>query len=470
MASTLSDRIDGISTTTAVKAACRVATTANITLSGEQTIDGVAVVADDRVLVWFQTDQTQNGIYVASASAWARAYDFDGNRDVRQGTRVFVNSGSLYGTTEFLCTTVDPIVIDTSNIVFATLQSLLNAAPGNAQYIVATANASLTAERVITNTATVTWDTATAAQVKANVVAGDASTPGVLELATVPEAVAGADTSRAVTPAGLLAAIAAVTPALPRGYHDGCILSNNAGDATNDIDVSEGAWRDSTNSVNLIISAMVKRLDANWAAGTNQGMRNSGAAITDGTYHIYLGSKAGGVDADLYAHTSTSVSTVLSAWQVETGGSLYVYARRIGSIIRISNAILGFIQDGDHFQLKTPVENESTNSIGSTSESLTLESIPNGIRVLAEFNATISSGSQGWAYFSDLSTTDVSAGSTSAPGSTLGWSGSGATAVITFAKLAVRTNTSRQIRASADSNRDLDLSTLGWWDPRGKDA
>jgi len=54
-----------------------VATTANITLSGTQTIDGVAVVAGNRVLVKDQTTQSQNGIYVVASGAWTRATDAD---------------------------------------------------------------------------------------------------------------------------------------------------------------------------------------------------------------------------------------------------------------------------------------------------------------------------------------------------------------------------------------------------------
>src|SRR5690348_844249 len=59
------------------KEACRVATTANITQSGAQTIDGVSVVAGDRVLCKDQTTGSQNGIWVCAAGAWARAADAD---------------------------------------------------------------------------------------------------------------------------------------------------------------------------------------------------------------------------------------------------------------------------------------------------------------------------------------------------------------------------------------------------------
>lgn len=57
------------------KAQAKTVATANITLSGEQTIGTTAVVAGDRVLVVGQTNAAENGIYVASATAWTRSAD-----------------------------------------------------------------------------------------------------------------------------------------------------------------------------------------------------------------------------------------------------------------------------------------------------------------------------------------------------------------------------------------------------------
>lgn len=57
------------------KASVKAATTANITLSGTQTIDGIALIAGDRVLVKNQSDPSKNGIWVVAAGAWARATD-----------------------------------------------------------------------------------------------------------------------------------------------------------------------------------------------------------------------------------------------------------------------------------------------------------------------------------------------------------------------------------------------------------
>lgn len=80
----------------AYKQSVRCATTANITLSGTQTIDGIAVVAGDRVLVKNQTTASQNGIYVVSAGAWTRALDADSSAEIGAGI-VNVDSGTANG-------------------------------------------------------------------------------------------------------------------------------------------------------------------------------------------------------------------------------------------------------------------------------------------------------------------------------------------------------------------------------------
>ena len=89
------DRLGRLTQSNAIKNPCRVATTGNITLDGEQTIDGVSAVSGDRVLVWQQSDTTQNGIYVCDTGLWTRDVDFDGPGDVAQGTIVGVTQGHM---------------------------------------------------------------------------------------------------------------------------------------------------------------------------------------------------------------------------------------------------------------------------------------------------------------------------------------------------------------------------------------
>lgn len=86
------------------KEAVRLATDANITLSGNQSIDGVLSVTGDRILVWQQTDATENGIYVAAAGAWARAADFDSltPEDEINGAYTMAQEGSTYAGWSFV--------------------------------------------------------------------------------------------------------------------------------------------------------------------------------------------------------------------------------------------------------------------------------------------------------------------------------------------------------------------------------
>ena len=67
--------VDSVSQGLDVKGSVKVATTANITLSGTQTIDGVSVSADERVLVKNQSTASQNGLYLCKASTWERTDD-----------------------------------------------------------------------------------------------------------------------------------------------------------------------------------------------------------------------------------------------------------------------------------------------------------------------------------------------------------------------------------------------------------
>ena len=89
------------------KTSVRVATTANITLSGAQTIDGISVIAGDRVLVKNQTTTSENGIYVVASGAWDRATDFDFSpvSETRLGDLVPVLEGTTNNNTVCALTT-----------------------------------------------------------------------------------------------------------------------------------------------------------------------------------------------------------------------------------------------------------------------------------------------------------------------------------------------------------------------------
>lgn len=112
------------------KESVRAATTANITLSGTQTIDGVSVVADDRVLVKDQTTASENGIYDVAAGAWSRAADADSDAEVNAGMYVFVEEGTTYGDSGWVLSTDNPITLDTTDLAFVQFSGASDVAAG----------------------------------------------------------------------------------------------------------------------------------------------------------------------------------------------------------------------------------------------------------------------------------------------------------------------------------------------------
>ena len=104
-----------------VKGPADAATTANVTLSGAQTIDGVALVAGDRVLVKNQTLGAENGLYVVAAGAWVRTADAGTSAELVPGAIVFVAGGSAHGGQWFGLATPGPITLGTTVLDFVPL-------------------------------------------------------------------------------------------------------------------------------------------------------------------------------------------------------------------------------------------------------------------------------------------------------------------------------------------------------------
>jgi len=101
-----------------VKTSVRAGTTANVTLSGTQTIDGVALIAGDRVLVKNQTTGAQNGIYVVAAGAWSRSTDADASAEVTSGMFTFIEEGTVNSDTGWVLTTNGAITLGTTVLTF----------------------------------------------------------------------------------------------------------------------------------------------------------------------------------------------------------------------------------------------------------------------------------------------------------------------------------------------------------------
>jgi hypothetical protein len=249
---------------------------------------------------------------------------------------------------------------------------------------------------------------------------------------------------------------------LPTGYLYGLTLANNATDATNDIDIAVGKCRDSTDAEDMALaSALTKRLDANWVVGTNQGGLDTGT-VANGTYHVWLIKRSDTGVVDVLFSTSASSPTMPTN---------YDYKRRIGSIVRVSAAIKAFVQDGDRFMWKTPVQDVNVTNPGTSAVTRTL-TVPIGIRVRAIINV-YGGGNSGAAdnpkavYINDLSLDDVTLAGASAFSV---YAYSGAAAQSGLGSMAeVLTDTSGQVRSKVQistTNTSLAINTHGWVDER----
>jgi hypothetical protein len=96
----------------------RAATTANITLSGLQTIDGISLVAGDLVLVKSQTTTSQNGVYIVASGAWTRHPDYNIAAELNNTRFIAVSQGTVNGDSWWW--RVQPFVSYTYQVAYST--------------------------------------------------------------------------------------------------------------------------------------------------------------------------------------------------------------------------------------------------------------------------------------------------------------------------------------------------------------
>lgn len=114
-----------------VKDPVRAVATGNLTLSGTQTVDGVALVAGDRILCAGQTTASANGIYVVAAGAWSRSTDADLTAEVGPGMYCFVSEGTSYADSGWVLTTNAPITLGTTSLTFVQFSGAGQITAGN---------------------------------------------------------------------------------------------------------------------------------------------------------------------------------------------------------------------------------------------------------------------------------------------------------------------------------------------------
>ena len=213
----LAESITGALSTLARKAPVAAVATSNITLSGEQTIDGVLTSAS-RVLVAGQTDATQNGIYISGAGAWARVTDADTDAEILNAS-VFVTGGTTYGSTTWLCTGAPELGVD--EVVWIEVAGLNSSeTAASAAAAAASASAASDSETAAAASASAASDSETAAAASASAAsdsetaaAASASAASDSETAAAASASAASDSETAAAASASAASDSAVTAA-----------------------------------------------------------------------------------------------------------------------------------------------------------------------------------------------------------------------------------------------------------------
>jgi hypothetical protein len=239
----------------------------------------------------------------------------------------------------------------------------------------------------------------------------------------------------------------------------GLILANNGGDPTNDVDITVGL-ADSDDAVigsrqqMSLTAALTKQLDVAWAVGTNQGMR-SGAALADGTWHIFLIKRTDTGVVDVFADTSLAPTLPTN----------YTKKRRIRSIRRVGGAIVAEIQEGDYIRSKTPILD--VNNVSQTLNTWTSRtvSVPTGIRVRA-FGALRRTAGTTTLHVRPTDATDGNPSITVSPLGTIGDQAAGSSSLGTWECL---TDTAAQIQTNSDATQNIYMTTEGYFDRRGRD-
>lgn len=238
-------------------------------------------------------------------------------------------------------------------------------------------------------------------------------------------------------------------------------MANNVTDPAKDIDFAAGFSRAENTAAQITNTAMTKKLDASWVAGTNQGGLSSSlhplaaAAATVWGFSVIIGGSA-----DFIFDTDPDCANGIADHSVTA-------YRNTGAVRTDATPdIVPFLQIDDHFYLDVPVQDYSTG--GSTSPVLHQLSVPLGRKMRPLHNHIMESTTTTLIH-SLVTDPDQTA---TAPSATVRTASTRGTGEYNSVPILVYTDTSGQIRSEQSSTASLNIKgmTFGWVDRRGRDA
>lgn len=148
----------------------------------------------------------------------------------------------------------------------------------------------------------------------------------------------------------------------------GLETSNNATDATNDIDVAIGRARDDGDSDMMVLaSSITKRIDAAWVVGTNQGGMDTGSVANDTWYFVWLIKRSDTGVVDVLFSLSSTAPTMPANYDLK---------RLIGAVRRDTATNRKFYQSGNMFTYQAQVNVLSSGSATSATSITLTAAIP----------------------------------------------------------------------------------------------
>ncbi len=265
------------------------------------------------------------------------------------------------------------------------------------------------------------------------------SVKGVVELATSAETITGTDTTRATHPKGVADAINNKVVLL--GDLSGLRTEQDT-DTDHDIKINTGTALDSgKDTIIRLSSALVKRIDANWTAGTNQGGFPSGLSLTADTwYHYFL----------IYNPTSDTTDagwdTSLSATNLLSDATGYTKYRRIWSHLTDGSSNIRDYYQRKNWNYWKDITVDFNGSFGTTATLVTLL-VPLGVDCLVKFiGFSVRAGASNDLLLTSPYQTDVAATTNIVNIK------NPVSQAIEFQNMQILTNTSSQIRGRASQN------------------
>ena len=239
---------------------------------------------------------------------------------------------------------------------------------------------------------------------------------------------------------------------LPK-YGGGCTLSNDGTTPNTVIDIDACATADDSANVLMIQTAAYTKTTGSWAAGSGNGCLDTGSVGNSTWYYLFQIQRSDTNAADYLCSTSYSAPTMPAS---------YNRKRYIGAIKTDGSAhILAFKQTGDEFVWGSVIQDVAIFNLGTTSQLVTLASVPGSHKVQAHVRAEIFATGNPKLLLTSPDEADVAIDTPQGQDSITAITSAG-----TPTTLRLLTNASQQVRAiGSQASTSLWIITAGWRDP-----